>query len=156
MSIQAFSQLSQEEIDQLVQAPAKIALLIAAADQDIDEKETEWAKKLVHYRSFSSEPLLFKYYEMVDQDFENHLTQLEAAYADQPGQLVPQLSEQLAALNPILQKVAATDPDYAQALRKSWRSLAKRVAEASGGLLGFASINKEEEKLIDLPMIQED
>ena len=61
------------------------------------------------------------------------------------------ISGELAQLNSITPKLEAS---YADLLKDSWRSLAKKVAEADGGFVGFGSISKEESALIDLPMIE--
>ncbi|MEL6589772.1 MAG: hypothetical protein AAFP02_00190 [Bacteroidota bacterium] len=148
MAIKYFSALSSEEVSQLIEAPAIVAVLIAGADENIDKKEKSWATRLVHYRTFTSDPKLHEYYESVNERFEGHLDNLVANWA--PTTSEAELSAKVAALNPILAKL---DSEYADLLRESWRSMARKVAEASGGLVGIGSINKEEARLVDLPML---
>ena len=148
MSIKAFESLTSSESNLLLQAPALIAVLIASADQEIDEKETSWASKLVKYRSFTASPLLQEYYTVVGEHFEESMESLVENWESLSK--FGALTEQLKATNPVLGKL---DPAFAEELKKSWRSLAKKVAEADGGLFGFASVNKEEKALMDLPMI---
>lgn len=150
MAIDAFHSLTETEAQQLKHAPVQITLLIAGADDEIDKKETNWASKLVHYRTFTSEPMLHDYYEWVNQDFEKALDGLLAQHSDDPKAMVEQLHGELGKLGAVLEKL---EGDYAHALLRSWRSLAKKVAEASGGLFGFASISQAEGELIGLPMI---
>jgi len=147
MSIQAFQALSSDESEKLLKAPAVVAVLIAGADQRIDKREENWASKLVHYRTFTAEDELQSYYEAVADRFEADLTQLTADW--QPAQQQA-LSSYLADTKPI---VAKLDPRYAKLLKQSWRTLARQVAEASGGLVGFGAVDSNERAVVDLPMI---
>ena len=149
MDIQYFDALSDLEVQQLAQAPAQIAVLIAGADDNIDKSETGWATKLVNYRTFTSDPRLHEYYELVSAAFEPVLNSLVESW--QPESTEKELSAALDGLNTVLGKL---DADYADLLKDSWRSLAKEVAQASGGIFGMGSVGREEAKLIDLPMIK--
>jgi len=60
------------------------------------------------------------------------------------------ISEKLSGLNAIFPKMS---PRNAKRLHTSLTSFAKHVAKASGGFLGFGSISKVEQELIDLPML---
>ncbi|MEO1449096.1 MAG: hypothetical protein AAFV07_06180 [Bacteroidota bacterium] len=148
MAIKYFAELSAEETDLMLQAPAIVTILIAGADDDIDKKEKNWAARLVQYRTFTSEVKLHSYYEAVQERFEGDLDTLEAGWSTETGS--QDLSAKLAAVNSILPKI---DSDIASLLTESWRSLAKKVAEASGGILGFGSVEEAERALIGLPMI---
>lgn len=146
MSIKHFNNISDEEAALLIKAPALVTVLIAGADENIEKKEREWAAKLVHYRTFTSDPRLQDYYELVKARFETYVNDLTDNWT--PGSAA--VTEELAGVKDILAKL---DDEYADLLRESWKSLAKKVAEASGGLLGFGSIDEAEMKLISLPMI---
>jgi hypothetical protein len=148
MAIPYFSPLASEEQELLFQTPALVVVLIAGADHDIDEKEEALARKLVGYRTFTSDERLHAYYELVHDRFENDLKSLLQNWKAGEGE--EQMSEILSQLNAVLPKI---DETHARLLKESWRSLARKVAEASGGLLGFGSVNKDELKLVDLPMI---
>jgi hypothetical protein len=147
MSIQAFSALTSEETEQLLRAPAMVTLLIAGADEQIDKREENWATKLVRYRTFTAEAELQAYYEMVDQRFEQQLSTLIAEWEAGDSTKV---AAQLAETKPVLAKL---DTRYAKLLKQSWRTLAKKVAKASGGLVGFGAVDSEERKVVDLPML---
>lgn len=152
MKIAQFNQLTEEETQQLLIAPAYISYLIGGADNDFDEKEQEQAKYVVHLRNNVGDPLLFDYYTLVAQNFEVQLNELIAKYENLQAETRTDLFvEELSKLNEILQKI---DNLYARTLLKSWRGLAKEVAEASGGLLGVLNISYEEEHLMDLQMIK--
>ena len=47
MNINEFKQLSADESQLLIKAPALITVLIGASDGKIDAQETEWAEKVV-------------------------------------------------------------------------------------------------------------
>ncbi|GAB4429091.1 MAG: hypothetical protein OHK0039_47690 [Bacteroidia bacterium] len=147
MAIKYFATLAESEVGELLKAPARITVLISAADGTVHSKETEWARKLVGYRAFTAHVKLHDYYEAVQTHFDAELQQLIAHWS---GESTALISGQLADLQPILAKL---EPEVADLLRESWRSLARRVAEAEGGLLGFGTVNKEEQSLVDLPMI---
>lgn len=148
MAIKYFAHLTSEESDLLLQTPAIITILIAGADAQIDKKEKNWATKLVQYRTFTAEVKLHSYYEAVQERFTADLDALESAWNPDTGS--QDLAAKLAHINPILPKV---DADVVALLAKSWRSLAKKVAQASGGILGFGSVEEAERALVDLPMI---
>ncbi|MEZ4828106.1 MAG: hypothetical protein R3C61_17750 [Bacteroidia bacterium] len=148
MAIKQFSNLSDQESALLINAPALITVLIAGADNNISKKETDWAGKLVHYRSFTSEPRLQNYYEAVKEEFETALDNLIGSW-DENSEAV--ITGELAGVNTILPKI---DAEYASMLKESWRSLAHKVAGAEGGLFGFGSIDEAEKKLLSLPMIK--
>ncbi|MEZ4776834.1 MAG: hypothetical protein R3D00_26905 [Bacteroidia bacterium] len=148
MAIKQFSNLTEQESALLTNAPALITVLIAGADNDISKKETDWAGKLVHYRTFTSEPKLQNYYEAVKEGFESSLDALIDGWNENSEALI---TGELAGVNSILPKI---DPEYATLLKESWRSLAQKVAEASGGLLGFGSVDEAEKRLVSLPMIK--
>lgn len=150
MPIPAFDHLTEDERIRLINAPAYVTVLIAGADENIDRREKLSAAKLVHYRTFTSDPLLHDYYESVNESFEEALNGLISLYEDGIDSGGKAVSDELSLLNPILEKL---DPPVKMKLVDTWRSLAKKVAEASGGLLGYGSINMEERSLITLPML---
>ncbi len=146
--ITPLERLSEAEVYFLVKCPALVTVLIAGADKQIDKSEKNGAFKLVHYRTFTSDPLLNEYYRRVEEHFEENLSELLEKW--NPSDTQEFLSQELATAEPILEKL---DDEYAEMIKKSWRSLAKKVAEASGGIMGFGSINAAEQHLIDLPML---
>ena len=150
MSISAFEKLNAEEKESILRVPVLVSAMIAGADMDVDQRETELAQKVMHYRQFSSDPTLHGYYEAAAESFEESLEALIASFGGNAQKMVEDLKVEIAKINPVLSKVEA---DYANQLVSSWRSLAKRVAEATGGLLGFMSIDAAEKELISLPMI---
>lgn len=150
MNINEFKQLSEKEANQLLKAPALITVLIATADGKIKVEEMEWAKKVVRYRDHIGDEDLFSYYTALEDDFPAQVQTL--AEEDHIGnqERLASISRELEKLGPILAKI---NKHYAKKLMASWKSFAKSVAKSSGGLLGFGSISDQEEKLMDLHMI---
>ena len=151
MAIKALAALSEEEVKKVVEAPAVITVLIAAADDNIDEDETSWASKVVDYRKTIGDESLFDYYEASEEAFAEALSALLNEEVVGNQERLANMTAELEALNPILKKINRL---YAQKLVNSWRSFAKQVAKASGGILGFGSVSKAEEALVDLDMIE--
>lgn len=143
MSIPQFTHLTTEEVELLYHAPAIITALIGGADGNLDENEIEEALKLIAIRKETGELLLLDYYEKVNEV-------LDEAIAKYSVQNIEELSTLLSSLNTSLDTI---DPLYANTLVSSWRSFAKEIAEASGGIAGLMSISHEEKQLIDLPML---
>lgn len=149
LKIQEFSGLTDAEARKMYNAPALIALLVAAADNKIDEQEISWAEKVVGYRHEVGNEILFNYYEVVDTYIHQDLEVLMAENKTTQV-LMAELEISLEAMNAILAKL---DKKFALALVKSWRSFAKQIAKASGGFLGFGSISEQEAQVMDLHMI---
>lgn len=147
MAIQAFHTLTKEESDALLSAPALVTVIVAGADERIDKKEATWAGKLVQYRSFTAEEELNPYYQEVGPRFEADLTSLTQSWEPEHASA---LEAKLAETKPIIAKL---DARYATLLVQSWRTLARQIAEASGGLMGFGSVDSDERKVVDLPML---
>lgn len=148
MSTYYLDQLTEEEITVLCEAPARVAVLIAGADSDIDRKELNRAITLANYRTFTSDPVLHDYYERVNVGFETVLAKLIEDW--KPKFSETELIAELEQLNPILVKM---EQEFSDKLKTSLRSFAQKIAETSGGLLGFQSIDYRERKLVHLPMI---
>lgn len=148
ITMKNFESLSELEISDLLKAPVLVAVLISGADDDLHTREIEWAKKLISYRDNTADLKLQEYYTLVDQTFSDQLDAQVEAWQEGSPELI---SAELAALNPILAKL---DPAIADLLKDSWRSLAVRVAEAMGGVLGFGTQSTAEKKYVDLPMLQ--
>lgn len=151
--IEQFSNLSKEEENLVMNVPALIALLVAGTDKDIDQKEIDRALELMKWRKFHARPDLMDYYKEVSKNFHADVGRLVDEL--KPKEVEERrniLSDELKRLNGIFPKF---DKEFAEQLYKSYRELAKGVAEASGGFLGYLSVNFEESKLIKLPMIDD-
>ena len=146
-----FRNLNEKEINLLLNAPALITLLIAGAEGNIEEKETDWGAKITHFRGENKESILQSYYQEVDSCFNETLKELMSAMSKDVDERTKAINSELQKLNDILPKL---DQNFAKELYKSYVTLAKQVAQASGGLWGYGSISPAEQKLIDLEVIK--
>ncbi len=145
-----FEKISQAELQILENAISQITLLLAMADGVINKAEIDWALKLVHIRTYSGDKSLIPFYAEVEANFKIKLNDLIKNSPQDMEACKTFLFEKIAQVNPILAKL---DPETGYHLYKSYVTLAKSVAKASGGILGIGSISFNEAHLINLPMI---
>ena len=144
LKIDQFKDLTDREATLVYQTPALVTILVAAADNDIDEKETGWAKKVMGYRQSIGDETLFEYYELAENSFETSLQAL-VNRGDGNQERLSYITAQLTELNDVLKKL---DREYARKLVKSWRSLAAQIAKADGGFMGFGTVSHQEADLL--------
>ncbi|MEP7322581.1 MAG: hypothetical protein ABI761_11710 [Saprospiraceae bacterium] len=142
--------LIQGELTQLREALPLIAILIGKADNNLDLKELDLAKKIAHIRTFSSSDYLKDFYETVEEDFDKTLDMFDKSLPTEVEVRNNMISDRLTLLNPIL---AQLHPKLGAELYRGFVRYAKEIAKASGGFLGFMAVNPEESKWIDLPML---
>lgn len=145
-----FENLSPSEVQQLLDTIPLITLLIAGADDNIDEDELKWADKLTEIRGYAQPDDLLEYYEQVESNFDERLTHFMNAYSENMEKRNHEISLALSHINPVLAKL---DQNFAAKLYHSFITFADQIAKASGGFLRFMTVNKEEEKWVHLPMI---
>ena len=148
--LSSLDKLTAEEKHLVMNALPVITVLIAAADGKVDESETGWASKLTDMRSYSHEEELQEYYEAISVNFDQEVRMLVKDLPANTKEAIPALSAVLAGMNEVLPKLP---PQLAAIFLKSMKTFAKHIARASGGFLRMASISKEEQALINLPMI---
>ncbi len=145
-----FKPLNENEKSELSDALALITVLIAGADGNFEKEELEWAEKVTHIRSYKLKGEMKSFYEHAEEQF---LAKTQYYMDNLPSNVTErsnQIAERLSGLNPILAKL---EPATGSKLYKGLISFADHVAKASGGVMGFFSVNAEEGKWIDLPMI---
>lgn len=145
-----FKRISDQEYADLVHLIPSITILIAGADNKIEKKEKEWAKKLTSIRSYASPELLNQYYEDVEKDFDEKLDQYISELPNDSVERNKILSDKIAKANSLLKKMENREAFY---LYKSLLSFAKHIAKSSGGFLRFFSVSREEKRLMQLPML---
>ncbi len=145
-----FESLTRQELNILEDAIPQIAVLIAGADGEIEVQESEWATKLTHIRTYNSSEDLHDFYKEVDTNFAVKFAEFTKFSSAQTEVRQTKISENLSKLNPILAKL---DNKTAFHLYDSFISFAKSIANVTGGVLGFHSVNSEEKKWVGLPMI---
>jgi hypothetical protein len=147
-----FKTLHPEEYHLLKDAIPLITILIAGADGNIDSEERTWAEKVTNIRSYSLPEEYRGYYVEIGQNFGHHLDALIAELPDNVVDRQMEISRRMTPLNDILDKL---ETKVSAAIYDEWLSFAKHVARASGGLLKFWSISREEKKWIGLPMLHQ-
>ena len=146
----ALKSLNENEIQSLTDALPLIAILIGKADNNLDVKELDLAKKITHIRTFNSPEYLQAFYEKVEENFDQILAKFSTELPDDAGLRGETISGKLSMLNPILAKL---HPKAGAFLYRGFVRFAQEIAKASGGFLGFLAVNPEESKWITLPMI---
>ena len=144
--------LTAEEKETLFNMPVYVTLLIAGADDKIDNTEIARAIELAELNKKFSRPDLHDYYRVASADFSDKITEALDELPSDHEKRAHILVRQLEKLNDILPKL---DKEFAIDFYASAKDLAKKIAESSGGILGYMTIGYEESKLIGLDMIND-
>lgn len=144
--------LREDEVEALLKAPVYVSILIAGADDNIDKNEIKEAIAVAKSKQTRAREGLVDFYKLVAKDFESELHRLIGELPDKAVDRTPVINKELRRLNRIFVKL---DKAFATKLYGSLRDMAKRVAEASGGILGYMSVSYEEAKLVELEMIKD-
>lgn len=152
MNIQEFENLREDEIQALLKAPVYVAILIAGADGKIDKSERKEAVEVARSRQSRAREQLVNYYQAVGETFEDDFNRLVDELPEDVKDRNTDIEQQLRKLNFILPKI---DRVFAIKLYASLKDLAKKIAEASGGILGYLSVSYEEQALMELKMIND-
>ncbi|MBX7042995.1 MAG: hypothetical protein K1X85_08830 [Ignavibacteria bacterium] len=151
--IPEFKNLTQQEINTIIDAPILVTILIAGAEGKIDEREIDWGAYVIHFRVSDYESSsMMRVYKETDTVFSDSLTSYLENLPKDTDERSRELNARLAELNPILRKV---DPKFAREFYDSLKTLAKQVAKSSGGIWGYGSISPQEQKYLDLDVIEQ-
>lgn len=150
--IEEFKDLTSGEIETMLKVPVLVSILIAGADNDIDKSEIKQAVSISKLKQVKARPSLISYYQQAGTDFEDKLKVLIQQYPVDASERNPLLISELEKVNDILAKI---DSKFAIVFYNSIRDIAKKIAEASGGVLGYMAVGYEESKLIGLDMIKD-
>lgn len=151
-AIPELANLSEEEVALLKNTPAYVSLLIAGADSKIDRDEIREAISVTKMKQNRARKELLNFYKSVAPDFENTLNGMIKSLPSGPEERSKLIMEELKKLNVVLPK---TEKQFAIQFYASMKDIAKKVAEASGGVFGYMAVGYEEAKLIDLKMIND-
>jgi hypothetical protein len=148
--VKELEKLRPDEVTVVMNAPVYVAILIAGADGEIDKSERQEAIHIAHTRQSRSREQLREFYNHIDfdKDFERVLAELPGDTQERTTAIIRELRK----LNFILRKV---DRNFAVKLHASLKDLSTKIAEASGGVLGYLSVSYEEYRLMDLKMLQD-
>ncbi len=148
--IKELESLKEREVELMLKAPVVLCILIAGADGTIDRREIKEAINVTVKKK--DKTILDNYFKEVSQDFEDKLKILLQNYPYQSAQRNPILIQELSELNPILKKL---DKSFSKPFYDMLKELAQKIAGSSGGLWGMMSVDSEEAKYIQLPMLDD-
>jgi hypothetical protein len=150
--IREFQYLEGEEANLMYKAPVLVTILIAGADDTIDHAEIKEASELAKIKQAKENEVLKDYYAEISDSFErdlkSHINMLPKDTVARNKAIVSELSK----LNDILPRL---DKRFAVNFYTHLKDLAKKIAEASGGVLGYMAVGKEESEFIELGMIKD-
>jgi hypothetical protein len=147
-----FSVLQEDEKKAMYRAPILVSVLIAGADDRFDKKEIKEAIHLSKLKISKSREILKEFYHVVGEEFNIKLSDEIDSLPSKASKRNPVIIAELEKLNKILPKL---DRNYAIQFYESIKDIAKRIATASGGVLGYMTIDHHERKLMDLKMIKD-
>lgn len=150
--IDFFSELEEAEKKVMFRAPILVSVLIAGADDKFDKKEIKEAVDLAKLKLSKSRESLKEFYRIVGENFNLKLSDEIDSLPSKASKRNPVIIEELEKLNKILPKL---DKKFAIQFYESIKDIAKRIATASGGILGYMTIDHNERKYIDLKMIKD-
>ena len=145
-----FLSLSSEDQELLKSAPALITILVGGADDDLSLEELGKALKTVRIRAYNEEYALQFFYQQLEANYDNQVTEVAQSLPASPEERVQILAQRLAKINDVL---AQFSPEAAYAFYQDLMSFSKTVARAEGGFLRWITIGPKEAKVVDLPMI---
>lgn len=150
-----FEKLSKEEYAFLINVPATVTVLIAGADNVIDQEEIDWAERIASFRTYKEDYHLREYYRDVEQHFSDKLA-AKIDEAQQYGKLARdrnlKLSEELTRVNNLWPKM---ELEIAKKLYHSFRTFAAHLANSSDGVLGFGTVSPAEAIWVKLRMMDD-
>lgn len=150
--IYEFENLTKEEQEMMLKAPALIAVMIAGADNRIEPQELKRAVELVNIKTFSEKQDIQPFYEEVAKTINQDIDAVVGALPGSSDERNAVISDELAKLNKIFPRLKGK---FAHDLYASFKHYAHMVAQSWGGILGIASVSAQEKKWVNLPMINE-
>lgn len=150
--IKQFEKLREDEVEVILKSPIYVAILIAGADGEIDKNERREAIEVSRNKQSRAREELIEFYAVVGETFETKFNELITELPSDTEERTKVISAELRKLNFIIPKI---DKKLGISLHASLKDLAKRIAEASGGVMGYLSVSYEESKLVELKMIND-
>jgi hypothetical protein len=148
----SIEKLTLKEKETLYNSPIYVALLIAFADEEMDEREKSEIFKLIHIKTFSEKNDTVKeIYNFIDKDL---LVRFDSVFHSLPSNSIQRnifITEKIAALNPILNSF---DIHSAINFYNSLKNFAVHVANVSGGIWGVHQISDKEKSILNLSMLE--
>ncbi len=150
--IKEFEKLREDEIQVLLDAPVYVSILIAGADGNIDKSERKEAIGVARAKQSRAREQLVDFYKVISEKFESRFNELIDSLPDDTEERNKAITMELRKLNFILPKI---EKNWSIKFYASLKDLGKKIAEASGGVLGYLSVSYEEAKFMELKMIND-
>ncbi|MEX2336510.1 MAG: hypothetical protein WD555_04480 [Fulvivirga sp.] len=150
--VEEFNVLNSDEVEMMYRVPVLVSILIAGADNDIDRSELKQAENLSRIKQTKAREDLIDFYREAGKDFEDKIKLMIQRYPSGAAERNAQIIAELEKINQILPKL---DNRFAVVFYASIKDMAKKIAESSGGVLGYLAVGYEESKLIELDMIKD-
>ena len=149
--LKEFKNLQPAEVQTMYDAIPLITILIAGADDNIDEVELAEAQRLADIRGYNNLGNLIAYYEHVKKGLAERINEVSRELPNEVEPRQAAIAERLGKLNAILAKM---DLPFGYLYYRDFHSFAHHIAEAHGGFLRYMTIGPKEAKVVELPMIQ--
>lgn len=150
--INEFKHLEQVEVEIMFNAPVLVTILIAGADSTIDKAEIKEARELANLKQNKETEILKDYYNAIGDNFEEELKKHINLLPKDTMERNKIIINELRKLNDILPKLNLR---FSVNFYTHLKDLAKKIAEASGGVLGYMAVGKEESEFLTLDMIKD-
>jgi hypothetical protein len=144
--------LTANEMELIYKAPILVSILIAGADGTIDRKELREAIEFAEKKIGKASKSLSIVFREIAQDFEDKLKILLQQYPYESTQRNPLIVEELSQLNTVFKKTEST---FAHEYYGTLLHISDRIANSSGGILGYNSVGSEEAQFVNLSMIKD-
>jgi len=125
-------QLSEEERQMLLIAPAYISLLAANEDGEMDSSEKDRAIEISHIKTFASDQLLIEFYKEVDKNFSKNIESIEKELPKNKMEREVAIKNKLKTLEHIFSKLNFS---FSSRLRESLRSYMFHVSKSHVNVL---------------------
>ncbi len=122
-----FTNLTTEEIEELLKFPVYISLLAANNDGKLDEAEKKSAIRFSHIKTYSCDPLLTSFYEEADKVFEKNMLQLDKDLPVKNEERAAVIKKELLDLEKIVLKLGK---EYTAVMHRSMKSFKEHVSKA--------------------------
>ena len=149
--ISYLEKLREDEVKVIYRAPVLVAILIAGADDKIDQKELQEAISFTKLKQTKGRDLMLDFYHEIAETFENDIKEEISSLPASADKRNPKIVDELRRLNIILPKL---DRKFAIQFYESMKEIASTVAHASGGIFGYMSVGYEEARYVELNFIR--
>ncbi len=123
-----FKKLTVQENERLLKFPAYITMLTVINDDKLDEAKKKAAIKMVHTKTFTSDPLLFEYFREADKVFEKNIENLNKKLPKEKDKRNAALKKEILNLEKIVSKLGK---EYVSTMHQSMNSFKEHVSTAN-------------------------